>query len=520
MVMEYVAGNDLRDLLVTRTALEPAQAAEIMAAVCYALAAAHSGGLVHRDVKPENILIARDGTVKVADFGIAVVADADRTVVGGSIQGTLRYLSPEQAQGFEASWASDIWASGAVLSELLTGLPPSNGVGTDLLARRAQDPPEAPSKLAPNVPPQLDEIVLQACALDPLERFENASAMANSLKRVSVRSLPDAPPLESLVAELTGEIPAGAARGPRTYRRRRRGRIKRALARVVKLVLLLLVAAALALGGAQAAPFLFGPATVEVPEVTGLRLSVAERRADVMGLETRIAERRRVADVARNLVIAQSPSGGHVKEGTLVSLIVSAGPPLKQVPAVVGKSRAAAERALRRVGLEAGRVSKRYSSEKEGAVAVQIPASGLVELGHEVALVISKGPRPVEVPEVAGLDRDKAAKLLKAAGFVVTLSKDFSEEVRKGRAALTRPIGPLPKGSHVELVLSLGPRYAMLDMPDVRGLSATEAVASLEESGLRARTVDSCGGGGIVADTDPIAGTPVRENDVVALFLC
>jgi eukaryotic-like serine/threonine-protein kinase len=257
-----------------------------------------------------------------------------------------------------------------------------------------------------------------------------------------------------------------------------------------------------------------------VPEVTGLRLAVAAQRADVLGLESRIAERRRVPSTPRNRVIAQSPSGGSVKEGTVLSLVVSAGPPLKQVPPLVGKSRNAAERSLERAGLVVGKTSERYSSEKAGAVAVQIPAGGLLELGAEVALVISKGPRPQEVPAIAGLDINKAARRLKAAGFVVSISKDHSETVAKGKAAETRPAGPLPEGSEVELVMSLGPRFEMLDMPDVRGLTSAEAVTRLEGSGLRARTVDSCGGGGVVADTDPIAGTPVRENDVVALFLC
>ncbi|MGH2713287.1 MAG: serine/threonine-protein kinase, partial [Thermoleophilaceae bacterium] len=166
MVMEYVSGTDLRDLLVARGCLEPAQAAEIVAALCDALDAAHSAGLVHRDVKPENVLIARDGKVKVADFGIAVVADADRTMPSGGIPGTLRYLAPEQAQGLPATMASDIWAAGAVLSEVLTGLPPLQGSGPEILRRRASEPPVPPSSLDASIPSALDDIVLKGCALD------------------------------------------------------------------------------------------------------------------------------------------------------------------------------------------------------------------------------------------------------------------------------------------------------------------------------------------------------------------
>src|SRR5918998_6066561 len=185
MVMEFVAGTDLRDLLVSRGSLAPAQAAEIMACVCDALAAAHAAGVVHRDVKPENVLIDRAGRVKVADFGIAVVADADRTMPGGGIPGTLRYLSPEQATGHEASPASDIWAAGAVLSELLTGRPPQQGSGADLLRRRAVEPPVAPSTFDQTLPQALDDIVLRACALEPEDRFGDATEMAAALRRAS-----------------------------------------------------------------------------------------------------------------------------------------------------------------------------------------------------------------------------------------------------------------------------------------------------------------------------------------------
>src|SRR5919106_1268271 len=167
MVMEYVPGTDLRDVLVTRGCLEPAQAAEVVAALCDALHAAHSEGLVHRDVKPENVLLARNGKVKVADFGIAVVVDADRTAPGG-VPGTLRYLSPEQARGLPATPASDVWSAGAVLGESLTGRPPLQGSGADMLRRRAEEMPIPPSSLDHDLPHELDEIVMKACALEPV----------------------------------------------------------------------------------------------------------------------------------------------------------------------------------------------------------------------------------------------------------------------------------------------------------------------------------------------------------------
>ncbi|MGH2736186.1 MAG: protein kinase domain-containing protein, partial [Actinomycetota bacterium] len=183
MVMEYVSGSDLRDLLTAAGTLDSDAALGVVAAVCDALQAAHGGGLVHRDVKPENILIARDGTVKVADFGIAALAGVDRTD-GGPILGTLRYLSPEQAAGREATDASDLWAAGAVLYELVTGRPPPNGTSAETLHRRATEPPEAPSEVNPLLGGELDEIVLRACAVDPGERFGSAAEMAAALRTV------------------------------------------------------------------------------------------------------------------------------------------------------------------------------------------------------------------------------------------------------------------------------------------------------------------------------------------------
>ena len=523
MVMEYVAGSDLRDLLVTRGSLEPAQAAEIIAAVCDALAAAHAGGLVHRDVKPENVLIARDGTVKVADFGIAVVADADHTVPGGGMPGTLRYLSPEQAQGYEATWASDVWAAGTVLAELLTGQPPLQGAGTELLQRRASEPPVAPSSVAAGVPPELDHIVLRACALDPADRFEDASYMAHELRRAAIRALPDAPPVESLLGELTGELrlerPApGAAVEPRGWGRR----LGSVLGIVVKSVLVCALLAGLAFGGARAAPFLFGPAEVEVPELTGLSRARAMEEAEAAGLGVEVDSRRRVLGQPRGEVIAQSPTGGSLEEGSVVSLVLSAGPPLRGVPDLVGATREQAAERLEAAGLVAGPTLERYADAEPGTIVAQTPSGGMIEAGGRVGLEVSKGPRPLETPDVSGMTALAAVKALKRAGFVPVIDKIYSNEVPAREVVGTAPeAGTLvPGDSEIELQISLGPRYRELEMPDVRGKSAADARAGLEKLGLDVRVVDSCNGGTVVVESDPIAGSVIRENDAVALFLC
>jgi serine/threonine-protein kinase len=522
MVMEYVAGSDLRDLLVTRGSLEPAQAAEIIAAVCDALAAAHAGGLVHRDVKPENVLIARDGTVKVADFGIAVVVDADHTVPGGGIPGTLRYLSPEQAQGYEATWASDVWAAGAVLAELLTGQPPLQGAGADLLHRRASETPAPPSSVAAGVPAELDAVVVRACALDPAERFEDASYMAHELRRAAIRSLPDAPPVESLLRELTGELqlerpPPEGAVGPR----RRGRRLLRALGTAAKTVLVAAVLAALALGGARAAPFLFGPADVAVPDLTGLSRPRAASEAERAGLATEVASRRRVLGQPRGEVISQSPAEGSVEEGTEISLVLSAGPPLQRVPDTVGASRESALERLEAAGLVAATIV-RYADAKPGTIVAQTPSGGMIEAGGRVELEVSKGPRPRPIPDVSTMNSLQAVRALKRAGFIPVIDKTYSNRAPARAVIGTAPrAGQLiPSGSEVDLRISVGPRFRELEMPDVRGEPGAAARAALEELGLRVRVVDSCSGGTIVVESDPIAGTPIRENDAVALFLC
>jgi len=519
MVMEYVSGTDLRDVLVGRGNLAPRQAVEIIAAVCDALQVAHDHGVIHRDVKPENILLNRVGEVKVADFGIAAVADADRTSPGGMIPGTLRYLSPEQARGWDATPASDVWAAGAVLSELLTGLPPLQGAGGELLQRRAHEPPRPPSSWDRDIPKELDEIVLKACALDPEERFADAGEMAGALRRTAAERLEAAPGLDTLLDQVTGEIalidPSDLTHveGRRTRKRRRRGFFLRSLMAAVLLVVL-------AAGAAFGVQSYLLPQMADVPDLTGQRLAAAEEAARDLGLEVLVIGKKSDMSIPKGSVLEQSPTRGELEEGSTIELVLSSGLPKVKVPALVGMTLKDAEAKLERKDLFRGKLTKEYSLEKEGTVLEQ-SGKGKLVIGTEIDLVVSKGPQPLEVPDVTGMRAAKAVAQLKDAGFEAVTVDAYSDEVKKGFVISTSP-GPqeiAAEASEIEVYVSIGPQYKMVSMPDVRGMDVGAARAELEGLGLKVRVERPCPGETVV-ETHPIPGTKVRQNTTVALFVC
>ena len=520
MVMEYVSGTDLRDLLVSRGSLDPGHAAAIMASVCDALYIAHSRGLVHRDVKPENILLARDGTVKVADFGIAAMVDADRTAPGGTIPGTLRYLSPEQARGDEATSSADIWAAGAVLCELLTGNPPGSGGGIDLLRRRASEPIEPPSAHGTEVPKELDAIVMKACALDVADRYVSADLMARDLR--SVAGEPEAPPVDLLLDHLTGEIRLPDME-PTTFvssRTRRQQLRKRKLK--TRLLIVLPLLALLLLGGAQAASFLFAAEMIPVPDLEGKARGKAVGILREQGLRLEVVDGVRTGEVQPGSIVEQSPSQGEIEEGSTIEVVVSAGYPKLPVPDLVGLPLDSIDARLRVHKLEVGQTSYTYSQKPRGTIIEQTPADGKLAWYSKVDIVVSKGPQPVEIPSVIGKSYEKAAASLEAAGFVPIQVEAYSNDVENGKVISTDPSGGsvIGKGSEVRVYVSIGPEFEEVKMPDLRGVDLSEAEQKLASLNLRWRVIQSCAGGSMVVETDPIAGTTVRENDRVALFVC
>jgi eukaryotic-like serine/threonine-protein kinase len=514
MVMEFVPGTDLRDVLILRQSLEVGQALEVAASVCDALATAHRAGLIHRDVKPENILIGRDGDVKVADFGIAVVADAEVTSPGSTIPGTLRYLSPEQLNGEAAGPASDVWAAGAVLFECLTGEPYRNNLSFDQLASAASQEPRVPSELVADLPREIDDIVLRACDPDPDARFDDVAEMGQRIRFVPAEP---SEPLESLLTDVTGEVSL-ADGSPTRYmsgrERRRRGRIRAAA----------LAGVAIAVGALifSVGQSLFGSNEVKVPKFATTSLTAAKRSAEEQGLVIEVVGRMRRAGTERGEILTQVPATGFVEDGSVVSVTVSEGLPLSRVPRVVGLHLQRARERLNERKLKAGDLDFVYSAKPEGTIVGQEPVDGKLEWRSAVDLVLSRGPRSIPLPTVEGMSLEKAKDVLKEAGFVPVPTEVYSDTVKPGRVVGTDPPGgtSTPEGSEIEVQVSAGPRYDDVKVPEVRGMTVPQARSRLAAIGLRVEVKESCPDGTTVAETDPIPGTVVRENSVVALFVC
>ncbi len=517
-VTEYVPGIDLRDLLVARGTLEPGHAIELFLPVCEALSAAHSSGLVHGCLSPEVILISRFGAVKVTDFGVSVVTGpASRWEVAGTA-GSGHYLAPEGVPG-KPTAAGDIWAAGAVFSEMLTGHPPRGGARTEAGRQGTRRVTLVPRQLGHRIPAECDEIVGRACAVEPAARFHSASEMADAVRRAGGSPRRGGTPVEALLDDVTAD------RELELSRRRRRagpkasgpGRKQILLARGTALaVLLLLVFAAVKGVGAVMAPD-----RVQVPDVVGVSLSTAERRAEEVGLEATVVKRRTHKRIPEGRVVAQRQRGT-LTEGATFGIVVSDGLPLKPVPVLTGLTVEGARDRLSEVGMSPGGVTERYSTQPDGTVIAQSPARRKLLWGSRVDLVVSRGPAPVEVPEVTGLTAEDAKRRLRRAQLVPLVLFAYSGSIPQGEVIETSPAAreAVAFGGEVEIFVSEGPRYEELTMPDVRGLSAGAARNRLERLGVRVRALESCGAGGQVVDTNPIAGASMRENDLAALYVC
>ncbi|MGH2739601.1 MAG: Stk1 family PASTA domain-containing Ser/Thr kinase [Actinomycetota bacterium] len=523
MVMEFVHGHPLRTILSHHGPLQPAQAAEAVDEVLAALDHAHRQGIVHRDVKPENVLITPDGRAKVADFGLArAFAESRITQAPGTVTGTVQYLAPEQIEGERADPRTDLYATGIVLYELLVGQVPFTGETSVAIAYkhlRERVPP--PSLANPLVPEALDGVVLRATRREREERTPSAQVMRDELAEAVTES-PPAPPLGDLARSIppTAETPADRATtvtiprtlSPTSRRRRRASRMTRFAAVLAFLV---------TLGWAGWAYVL--PHQTTVPNLGGMSVAAAQRLAEEAGIDFEITQEVFSSNVAAGRILRQSITpGASVDRGSTLAVIISKGPELVEVPDLVGEALAAARRALEDVGLEVGTIERVFDPEVPlGRVIDQNPRFGnTLETGKGVDVTISRGPPQVRVPNVVGRSVGDAEDLLRTAGLGVRVTEEFSGEVARGNVISQSPAPNerIDENTVVTIVVSKGPRE--FPMPDVVGDTQQTAEAELRALGLDVRVVQLPGSSGNhVVGQDPEPGTTVRSGQEVTIYI-
>ncbi|MFC5285506.1 Stk1 family PASTA domain-containing Ser/Thr kinase [Actinokineospora guangxiensis] len=562
IVMEYVEGRTLRDIVKGEGPLSGQRAMEIMADVCAALDFSHRHGIVHRDVKPANVMINRSGAVKVMDFGIArALADGQAAVTQtAAVIGTAQYLSPEQARGETVDARSDVYATGCVLFELLTGEPPFTGDSPVAVAyQHVREDPRPPSQLNPRVSPQLDAIVLKAMSKGAANRYQSAAEMRTDIVRVLSGQRPAAPMVmtdDDRTAVLNAGRPAPSSGGGRHRpealvddyyddydddEERRRKQRKTWAVILAALVVAALVGLLFWLLNSDDTPT--PPATVGVPDVVGqleadARRALTEAKLTVERVEVPCepqanGEPGRCGAEQIGQVIATKPGANEqVAPGSTVVYEVGVKPGKVTVPDVTKKSQEEAIEALTKARLQVSATVGEEEVDDENLVGKVIktnPAAGQsVDVGTSVSLTVGKKKETVSVPNVVGQDYETAAKNLTDAGLNPQ-RRDVSSDQAEGTVINQAPKeGEVAPGFTVVLDVSNGDQIDKpIEMPDLSGKTVQEAEQQLRGLGWTGR-IDPVPGGeqtcdealiDRIAEQNPNPGRELERDETVRVLL-
>ncbi|MFE9095200.1 Stk1 family PASTA domain-containing Ser/Thr kinase [Streptomyces sp. NPDC007264] len=507
LAMEYVAGCTLRDVLRERGALQPRAALDILEPVLAALGAAHRAGFVHRDMKPENVLIGDDGRVKVADFGLVRAVDTV-TSTTGAVLGTVSYLAPEQLEHGTADPRVDVYACGVVLHEMLTGAKPHQGdTPAQVLYRHLHEDVPPPSAAVPGLAWELDELVASATARDPRLRPQDAVALLGQVLQarsaLTAEQLDAVPPQAvasdhagaedrtSVIPRLLPVDPVGEPGDALLHRTSRLetsppepparpGRPRRGLLAIVLAVLVVF-------GVGAGVWYINSGQFTEVPPLLAKTEAQARARLAQAGLDVKRVEHAYSDTVKRGTVIGSDPAAGaRIRSHDGVTLTVSDGPETVKVPDLKGYRLDKARALLKRDGLVAGMVTRAFSEDvPRGFVIGTDPGAGTERhSGSAIALTVSKGS-PVEVPDVTGTSVDDATAELRDAGLKVKIADtQITSEFDAGQVALQSPDAgkQAAEGDTVTLTVSKG--REMVEVPDVTGDKVGDAKKALQDAGF------------------------------------
>ncbi|MDR3079438.1 MAG: Stk1 family PASTA domain-containing Ser/Thr kinase [Streptomyces sp.] len=546
IVMEYVDGSTLRELLHSGRKLLPERAAEMCTGILQALEYSHRSGIVHRDIKPANVMLTRTGQVKVMDFGIArAMGDSGMTMTQtAAVIGTAQYLSPEQAKGEQVDARSDLYSTGCLLYELLTNRPPFVGDSPVAVAyQHVREEPQAPSVFDPEISPELDAIVMKALVKDPDYRYQSADEMRADIE-AALEGQPvaataamgavgyggDGPPTTALTPQ--GGYGGGSMLPPsrdddggmgyddRPDRRRQQPRRNGSLSTV----LLVLAGILVLVGAIFIGKSIFGgkPSTKQtVPALVGQKFAEAQQSVANSDLKLAKGGSTHCKKDQVNTIRKQSPAPDtEVDKGATITVTVCTGVSKVTVPDVVGQPASDAQTTLADKGFKVTPKQVEADGQTPGNVIKQDPTGGTKAAeGATITLSVAKAPDNRDVPSVIGKDKDEATQILKDAGFAVQAKGAESADQPENTVIDQSPKeGQAKAGSTV--VITYATPVEQVQVPDVAGQSLKDASKTLSDAGLKIRVQpgNPTNHDALVTGINPVAGTTVNKGDEVVVL--